>query len=777
MKMMYKILLSLLVTASAASAVSEYDMNMQLKAKQDSLEAKRGLEIGGSITGLLVNSYMSSDQEDARVSKLPNVERTQFVTADLDFHFRPYDAVRFNAILRFEAGMQNYFASSAKSISVPWLNVEGNVGKSLYWVVGDFRQQYSPLTLFAPTGTDDLLYEPLIFSRGRDIAMKNAMIEGNQRNLQGVNLQFRNDFGGAAGEVRAEAIFARLRRVQVLDFSGYNGNLLPNGGNKLINGNDVVYEGSYQSANMDKWMLSGNLEYLPLNKNILVGFTGMYVFDDSASFTRTNRTENQELIVDGQLQYSSNGELVDVINNPTSFELGDYHQEYINPLELDPQRTTIMAGRLGADVAGILNNKALTLDLMGEFAMSSDKLYTYEMVTSVAEDGITPVTSFEKKETDDNGKAILATLNAGYAVPAGFNAQLSVNYIMNDSNWYNNLAQSPQFFASRILNTDKDGNTIRYGVNSPLYSTFGALYYFDPKFTPVSTQLANTDDPTVKGQTQSYNIAPMNKNSWSNLVYTRKELALMSTMLDPAVQMSLPNGLATPNRNGVKADLKLGFKEFVEVGGLFTMLKQAKSDNVAMKEAEFMEYGGGLKWDIFKMLNFSRPLEISGSYKHSVKTQELTDESKVLMPVSDKGELSLDFINAGLYVQYMPRLGFSAGLQMIDMKLDALSSGKVAPGYVNPLLKGKQMQWMAGLDYTVGDGVYLALNYGWITTENTYNTTSGVVGSNMPTYADITVKDAEGNALKDEAGKTVTESEYKHKFSQAVVQAVLNVNF
>ena len=126
----------------------------------------------------------------------------------------------------------------------------------------------------------------------------------------------------------------------------------------------------------------------------------------------------------------------------------------------------------------------------------------------------------------------------------------------------------------------------------------------------------------------------------------------------------------------------------------------------------------------------------------------------------------------------MPRLGFSAGLQMIDMTLDAVSSMRGAPGYVNPLLKGKQMQWMAGLDYTVGDGVYLALNYGWITTENTYNTTSGVLGSNMPDYADIMVRDADGNVVKDpESGKNVTVPEYTHKFSQAVVQAVLNVKF
>ena len=774
MKKMYKLLLSLLVTATAASAVSDYDMNMQLKAKQDSLEAKRGLEIDGSIKGVLNNAYMSSDQEKAELNKLPNAERSQFVTADLGFHFRPYDAVRFNAILRFEAGMQNYFASSAKSISVPWLNVEGNVGRALYWVVGDFREQYSPLTLYSPSGIDEILYEPMIFTRGREMAMSNAMIEGNQRNLQGINLQLRNDFGGVAGEVRLEGIFARLRRVQLLDFSGANGNLLPNGGNAIIN-NGAVYPGSYQSANMDKWMLSGNLEYLPVNKNVFLGFTGMYVFDDSASFTRTMRPENEEMIVDGELKSYIDGSL-DKVANPTSFDLGNYKPDFINPLDMEPQRTTILAGRLGVDVAGLMANKDLTLDLMGEYAMSSDKLYEYETVTTTAEDG-TEIQNTERNEVNNDGKAILATLNAGYKMPAGLNIQLSANYIMNDSNWYNNLAQSPQFFASRILNTDKDGNTIRYGVNSPLYSTFGALYYFDPKFTPVSTQLATTDDPTIKGQTQSYNIAPMVKNSWRNLVYTRKELALMSTMLDPAVQMSLPNGLATPNRNGVKADLKVGFNDFVEVGGLFTMLKQDKSDNFAFKEAEFMEYGGGLKWNVFKMLGFTLPLELSGSYKHSVKTQELTDEAKAIMPVADKGELSLDFINAGLYVQYMPRLGLSAGLQMIDMKLDALSSAMASPGYVNPLLKGKQMQWMVGLDYTVGDGVYLALNYGWITTENTYNTSSGVVGTNMPNYAEIAVNDAEGNPMVNEDGSAVVVPEYKHKFSQAVVQAVLNVNF
>ncbi|MCQ2061728.1 MAG: hypothetical protein MJY99_00130 [Fibrobacter sp.] len=766
--MMYKFLLSLLLVASAASATSELELNKQIKAKDDSLNAKRGLEIGGSVKGILVNSYMSSDQEDGALNKMPNVERSQFVTADLDFHFRPYDALRFNMLLRLEAGMQNYFASSAKSISAAWLNVEGNVNKDFYWVVGDFRQQYSPLTLFAPTGIDDILYEPLIFARAREMAKSDALIEGNQRNLQGVNLQFRHDFGGAAGELRAEGIFARLRRVQVLDFSGANGNLLPNGGNAVVN-KGSVYEGSYQSANMDKWLLSANLEYLPMNKNVFVGFTGMYVFDDSTSFRYTYRTNKEEVIVDGQLSYTDNGELIDKVSNPTAFDdNGDYQLSVINPLETDAQRTTILAGRVGADVAGFMGNKDLTLDVMGEFAMSNDKLY--EVVPVLDAEG--NPTGFDTKQVDNDGMGIIATLNAGYKLPMGLTLDLSANYLMNDSAWFNNLAQSPQFFAQRILNTDKDGNVVRYGVNAPLYSTFGALYFFDPKFTPVSTQLATTDDPTVKGQTNSYNIAPYNKNSWGTQTYTRKELALMNAMADNAVQMALPNGLATANRNGAMVNFRAAYNDFAEMSAIFNMLKQDKSQSPLFKEAEFMEYGAGLKWDIFKMLGFSLPLEISGSYKHSLKTQELTDETKAAVPGAEKGELKMDFINAGLYVQYLPRLGVSAGFQMINMEYDNVSSAtyaRPAPGYETPLMKGNQMQWMVGLDYTIEKNVYLALNYGIITVENTYNTSAGV-GQNMPNYIDATVKDETGAV-------TGTVPEFKHKFSQAVVEAVLNVNF
>lgn len=112
------------------------------------------------------------------------------------------------------------------------------------------------------------MYEPTIFARKRHMAMKEQMIEGNQRNLQGANVQFRGNLGEAAGELRVEALLARLNRTTVLDFSGAEGNIIPNAG----------FAGATQAANMDKWLVAGNIELLPLSRNVYVGVTPMYIF-------------------------------------------------------------------------------------------------------------------------------------------------------------------------------------------------------------------------------------------------------------------------------------------------------------------------------------------------------------------------------------------------------------------------------------------------------------------------------------------------------------------
>jgi hypothetical protein len=200
----------------------------------------------------------------------------------------------------------------------------------------------------------------------------------------------------------------------------------------------------------------------PENKNLLLGVTEMFIFDDKSSYSYTYRHEDQT---------------VDGLDSK-------YVLQSINALDSLPQRTFVTAVRVGGDVASFLSKPDLILDLTAEYARSSDDVYHQSIVVS----GTSDTTYLAEKQVLD-GNAVLATLNAGYKSGNTWKVQFSGNYIMNDSNWFNNLAQSPQFFAQRILNTDRDGTVSKYGVNAPLYSTFGALYHFTPKFSPAQQLL------------------------------------------------------------------------------------------------------------------------------------------------------------------------------------------------------------------------------------------------------------------------------------------------
>ena len=748
---MKKTFAAILAASMAASAASVVENQELLESKVDSINAKRGLEITGDIRAVAQTSRFDTDNDPSGINKMPNVEKDEFVTADINFGFRPWENVRANVMVRLEAGMQEYFASAAKSVSVPWLNVEGNIGNSFYWVVGDFRQQYSPLTLFLPG--IDIMYEPQIFARKRYMAEHEQFIEGNQRNLQGVNLQFRNNVSDALGEVRAEALFARVNRTSVLDLTGAEGNILPS---------DSVL-GASQASNMDKFLVAGNFEMLPLNKKLYLGATPMYIFDNEDSYSYTYRYPGYDKTKDS------------------------YERQDINPYEPNPQKTIVVSGRVGADVGSLLDSKNLVFDLTGEFAFSSDDVYTADSAylplfnedgePELDENGMPATYLGQTGYTKKNllGTALLVNANLGYKTE-NIDVRLAVDVVRNDSNWFNNLAQSPKFFAQRVQNSDKDGQTVKYGVNSPLYSSFDALYNFTPKFSPVATTLGTDDNAFNGSDRNSYDICDYNKNSWTTNVYTRNQLALLETLSDPALQMSLPNGLATANRVGARMNLVGSFKDFVEAQALFSIFNQVKPlsmvfddhlGNVMVlnyKAAQYMEFGAGLKVDVFKALGFTKPLEISGSYKHSERKMD-TDGWAALGGEDYSSSLKSDFINAGLYVQYLPRLGVNAGFQMINTEYDNVNNAYSA---LAPLMKGKQMQWMVGLDYNIEKHAWLAVNFGMINVENDYNTSLVVdAGSakgavNLPTYYDVS---------KDET-KT-----YKHKFSQTILEASLNVEF
>ena len=744
---MKRLLIALLSASVAASASAVADNQKALQAKADSANAKRGVEIGGSIRAVAQRSSFSTDNDPTGINNMTDVERNEFVSADLNFGFRPYEFVRANVTMRLGGGMQEYFAAASKTLEAKWLNVEGNIGKNFYWVVGDFRQEITPLTIYNPG--IDIMYEPTIFARKRHMAQKEQLLEGNKRNLQGVNLQFRQEIDPMIGELRAEAFFARVNRVSVLDFTGAEGNILP--------GDEV--DGTSLASATDKWLVGGNIELLPMQKNIFVGVTPMLIFDNESTNSYTYRHVNRD---------------------PVGFVPGDkanpYEMQQINPYDDALQNTFVLSARVGADVAALMQNKNLTLDLVAEYAMSMNKTKTLSKVVqgpaaidpttgeelTDPETGETVYTQLTLPTTEEsaNGSAILANLNAGYKVDNSWSAGLALDFIRNDEKWFNNLAQSPSFFAQRILNSDKDGETVKYGVNSPLYSTFDALYNYFPKFSPMTRSLGTNDDKIRDGQSKSYNIAPYNKNSWGSNVYTAEQLALLNLMMDPALQLALPNGLATANRMGVRALIKGDWQGMVEAQALVSIFNQVKPEIEGLDKVSYMEFGGGAKVDIAKIAGLSKALEVSGSYKHSESKNNMMYGGVV-------GTLKSDFINAGLCAQFLPRLGFTAGFQMINSDY-GVGNVETKVGADVPLMKSKQMQWMVGFDYTVADNAWLAINYGMINVTNDYNTAT-VTGTprNLPDYFSNTKK---GKA----DGVTGT---YQHKFSQSIFEASINVEF
>jgi len=726
---MIKRILAFLVLVSSLVFAFEENLEQKIDNKVDSINARKGIEISGTVRSASFNSNFESAQEKSVsggtldgyfVNHMPSHEIAEFVQLDLDFKFRPWDNISANLVLRLGAGMQEFFAAAATTVNAPWLNIEGNLADSFYWVVGDFRQSYSPLTLYMP-GLD-IMYEPMVFARKREMAQKEALLNGNQRNLQGFNLQFRPQLGETFGELRLEALGARLRRAGYLDPSGAMGNILPNEG----------IPGATQAGRFDKFLLATNIELLPLNKNLLIGGTYLTVFDDEKS----------------SLYYTCGD----------GCKLNDFNKDYLlNTLDSLPQNTSVIAGRAGADVAGLIGNTSLIIDLTGEYAMSSD-------------------------DQIGDGKAILAQLDLGYK--GGIKAVLSSSFISNDSAWFNNVAQSPSFFARRILNSDKDMGCIndacfsssesnlnktfnlsKYGAYSPLYSSFDALYFFTPKHSPMNAVLNNDLN---NGQTQSFNIAPYAKTSWNGSTLTSAELALFEELSDLNLQMALPSGFATSNRQGYQEVLTLGWENLAEVKGLFANYEQVTSN-----PAKYTEFGGGAKINVLGLLGFENPLELSGSYKSSEKEQE-------------KAKFTSDFINAGLYYRFFRKFGLTFGYQQINSELNAEGADRLRAQTENlvvsivPVVNSKQNQWMVGLDYTVAKNAWLSINYGIMSVENIYGLkmdvdvdadgkilrVNGITNkpTNLPNYAIV-------NGV--EPGKV----ELKHEFSRNILEATINVEF
>lgn len=117
--MLQRLIFGLLSVSAIASATAIADNQAKIDSTVEAIESRKGVDIGGTVRAVYNKSNVESDQDVNGFNTLPDREIAEFVQLDLDMHFRPWDFVGANIVLRLGAGMQDYFANSATMVNAP----------------------------------------------------------------------------------------------------------------------------------------------------------------------------------------------------------------------------------------------------------------------------------------------------------------------------------------------------------------------------------------------------------------------------------------------------------------------------------------------------------------------------------------------------------------------------------------------------------------------------------------------------------------------------------
>lgn len=594
----------ILCVGLVTGANADQDKLDKVQKSLDDIMAKAGISFGGEFKSQHFGAALGGKKVD---STQRSTEANEFTSVDFDIKARPNNAVSGRLIFRMHQNWQNFFSDIANPIHSRWISIDGTPKDIFRFSIGNFKRKYSPLTLYAPD--INIMYEPFIFERQRQLAMDEFFLGDNNRVLQGLDLGFDAEVAPVFNECHVGLIATRLRS------------------------NDIAYQDGQRSVLqyeaddiMSKYLTGGNLD-LTFLKGVQFGGTYLYVFDHLASFK--GKEEDAKV---------------------------------------KAQHTGVLSARPGIDIGktiGMSDN--IQLQLNAELARSGDDSTWFNKTDSVFVD------------TTKVGSAINVNANVGFKVSSVFGIKLNAAMISNSKSFRSDLAQTPTFIGTRIMNIENDmGNKYSH------YSTFDALYHSVYK-------------TVFKGDFNGYKKGPAMKNSYYDGILENGERA--GIYLDPSVQLVLPFGIATPNRVGLTSDLCVSLlNNGIEIKGLFKSLNEQDpvKDTAGYEITKYSELGAGLKIELSNLIKvFKLPFNMSFSL---VKSSALNDGS------ISKLDYTTTFINAGLYWKFFKRAALLGGFQSIN--------GINTVG--DTLTGGKADHWSAGLEWSVSDGASVVGSVGQI---------------------------------------------------------------
>ena len=544
------------------ASATALDGQKKLDEKIETMESRAGLEVFGAIHSEFLRSEVEGDFtkniDPSVMGKVDRysekMEKTQVTRLDLGLNFRPFENTQAKAIMRFSQDWQTFFASRSRPVGVRWLSMDGKFNKMVSFNVGDFKQKYSPLTLWSPEL--EFILEPKIFGRDRQELMDEHFLSDNERVLQGANLNISIPVVENVAELRIDGLFSRVRRSEFLDNNGKQSK-----------------ESNFKS-DLENFVGATQIEVLAMN-NVFIGGGFLFNYDQAGTFLNENQ------IVDslGNLSYAANGidfnsDTPEIDSIPAGYSYSQ-NGNYVATLK----ETKVVSGKAGVDIAGFVGLDFLTAEVLAEFAQSTQ---SFDYVSSSAEDAAIVLSE------NITGTAMWTELGLGYT-QGDVDAQLKARMIQNQAAFSNPFAQSTSWVPERIMNTSNDN-----GSNA-LYSSLDALYHGVSHYSPTIYETANQN-------------APYEKNSYTNSIQYGQVAS------DPALQSVLPNGLATANRKGITANLTsdyLGGGTKVEVA--YKGLKSNEATG-AILNSTYDQVGFGVGVDVSKFLaGYDFPLELTAA--------------------------------------------------------------------------------------------------------------------------------------------------------------------
>jgi len=679
-----RVVITLVLFLSLLSFAQETDAYVQSRQKAvlsalDSIEENvMGFALNGRAKGGMFSSILTTDAlpDNESVS-----EHLMFTDLLLGISVRPSNETKATFDLRFHKDWQSAYREGNNSPVIRWWSYDGNIlDKKLKFNLGTMRLAYTPLTIYLPE--PQLIMEPEIFSNLKKEAMEERYLDGtNRRLLQGLNAEYRIS-AGVLDNILVQGTLLRLKRNQV----------------KKISYDFDPINDRYSMAARLGVELSG----------ISLGVNDAYTFDRVSSSMKVytldvnkdgdslNNEKNN--VLSFELSYDSKK----LLSGPLSFGIGAEYalSKWENEIY---KEFPIVERELRLEVADSL----IPSNTMP--GVSSSEFYPryLENTTSRSE------YKFSRVENQSNKGALLASAFIAFDQNP-FEAKLSGHFLNTDKNFESELAMSPAYLPNlSILNSHADLTSSAFEKfrSGSLENMYYSLYYSLPMNAITIVGGRQGEPGSVVGNEFSksqnlynnYKFSQYYNNAYNQRTFSRLERERDSIInrLDPAVNLALPYGYATPDRTGGDADLNFVWNKAVSVKGVFG---KYSSDG----GGDYTRMGGGFEVDMARLADLSKAFVISGSYEQN----------------KEEKSTQIDRIMAGAKIGIWRELSLACGFQQLDKKfkipymaiIDKTNETLIIGGPQVKISEGANLSLQGGLlsnsikGYVEGNGVKLDMD-------------------------------------------------------------------